>query len=123
MGQTPDDFDPHALAERLVALTDTLRNINSGQFDRAYDLAEGMLMKRPHGQRLAMSALDGLRWGHRAASVVERGGGAMVRVRTQGMSSATFEYSSHRSDLDLSRVTRAIEDALRPDTTHIEDMP
>lgn len=82
------------LKGHIAAVIEVLRHLD---VDSAADLIAQVADEEATGDRsddaFTDAALDGLRWGHHAAVVVEMGGGALLRVIEPGGVAITSEWS------------------------------
>ena len=107
-------IDAHDLAAHIAALCTTLRTLDQDTVERACDIATDMLCDSEATSHRDDSLIDGLRWGHRAAITCEINRGVILRIRTPGMRAVSHEYVKPKSDLDLARLARLIEDEIAP---------
>ena len=111
--------DTHDLAERLAALCRELRDLDHDTVDTACMFAADILSEDGGATAQADDAvLDGLRWGHRAAHIVARKGGTILRLLAPGGSYVTHEFRAPVSDAHAAMVLRGVENLI---TEHLSE--
>lgn len=85
------------LTDAIRAIIDEAQRLSVDDFEAAINAASDDLQTGERDDDLYIeSVLDGIRWGVRAAVVVDFGGGAMVRVYIPDGGRITHEWQSHR---------------------------
>lgn len=91
------------LAEQIAELCAVLMDADRDTVEAAIDEVGDWADADGTDQAALDSILDGIRWGHRAAIVVERHGGTILRLRTPGGVAVTHEWAGTPGDDDLRR--------------------
>ena len=106
-------LDSDELGARIAWLCQVLRSASPETLDTACAIASDMLADDASADTATdESLIDGIRWGHRAAHICEKQGGAIVRIRAKGGSAVTHEFRHAPRDAQLARLARSIEQHL-----------
>jgi len=102
------------LNDTIRALIEYARDMETDDFEAALDAASDDLATGDRSDDLfTESMLDGIRWGLRAAMVVEFGGGTILRVRKPGGVGITHEWhGSPNSAIGRASIMQTVDEAM-----------
>lgn len=101
------------IRRRIIDLVNAIEGSEREDMESAIDAASDYLcIGENRADDLAIeSILDGLRWGFRAAAVVELGGGTVLRIRAPGGIGITHEWVDSPSPMRIASIMESIERA------------
>lgn len=101
------------IRRRIIDLVNTIEGSEREDMESAIDAASDYLcIGENRADDLAIeSILDGLRWGFRAAGVVEKAGGTVLRIRAPGGICITHEWVDSPSPTRIASIMESIEQA------------
>ena len=102
------------LSDTIRALIEYARDMEVDDFEAALDAASDDLATGEASDDLfTESLIDGIRWGLRAAMVVEFGGGTILRVRKPGGVGITHEWhGSPNSAIGRASIMQTVDEAM-----------
>lgn len=107
-----DDVKDTTMKDTVKKLVDEIRNRSIDEVEDALTMiADAMATGDKTDDLQADAIIDGIRWGSRAAVVVEMGGGAMLRAIRPNGARITHEWSDeHAADGAIKSALEAIQD-------------